>query len=157
MPEKYRVIIDMPRLRARIKKEEGFRAESYLDDAPGGGTGNRWTWGYGTVAPGPGAVTNEVEASEELEFALWNAIVDYQTIFPDDPVGCTAARKEAIIDMLFNLGITRFLGFKNTISAILAGDWGAAARGIRNSLWYQQVKGRARRIAGEIETGNFGT
>jgi GH24 family phage-related lysozyme (muramidase) len=148
-------IIDMPRLLARIKQEEGFRSRAYWDDAPGGG-GGQWTWGYGTKAPGQGAVTDEVEASKELEIAVWEAVGDYQTVFPVDPVGCTAARKESLIDMVYNLGLTRFYGFAPTIDLIREGAWTRAAGRIRNSLWYRQVGRRARRVVRELETGNAG-
>jgi GH24 family phage-related lysozyme (muramidase) len=154
MAEKYRVFIDMPRLMARIKKEEGFRPESYWDDAPGGG-GGQHTWGFGTVAPGPGAIIDEETAAVELEGEIWNAIGDYRTAFPADPPGLTEARHESLVDMLFNLGLTRFLTFKNTIDDIRRGEWGTAADRLRGSLWYKQVKGRARRIVREFDTGEF--
>jgi GH24 family phage-related lysozyme (muramidase) len=155
MTGEYGVIIDIDRLMKRLKQEEGFRAEAYWDDAPGGGDG-QWTWGYGTKAPGQGAVTDEVAAARELEIELWGAIHDYQTVFPVDPVGCTAARKEALIDMFFNLGLTRFFEFKQTLANIRAGRWSAAAKCARDSLWYRdQNTKRADRIAREFETGKF--
>jgi GH24 family phage-related lysozyme (muramidase) len=154
MTERYRVFIDLPRLLARIKKEEGFRPESYWDDAPGGG-GGQYTWGFGTVAPGPGATIDEETAAIELEGEIWGAVGDYRTAFPADPPGLTEARHESIIDMLFNLGLTRFLGFQNTIAAIRSGEWSRAASLAKQSLWYKQVGARARRIVRELDTGEF--
>ena len=154
MTERYRVFIDMPRLLARIKGEEGFHSVSYWDDAPGGG-GGQWTWGYGTAAPGPGATIDEKTAAVELEGEIWRSVGDYGTAFPADPPGLTDARHESLIDMLFNLGLPRFLGFKNTIAAIRSGEWSKAASLAKQSLWYKQVKGRARRIVRELDTGVF--
>lgn len=146
--------MDINRLVTRIKREEGFRSESYWDDAPGGG-GGQWSWGHGTVAPGPGAMIDEETAAIELEGEIWNAANDYRTAFPVDPPGLTEARHESLIDMLFNLGLTRFLGFKNTVAAIRSGEWSKAASLAKQSLWYRQVGGRARRIVREFESGLF--
>jgi lysozyme len=57
--------------------------------------------------------------------------------------------------MLFNLGLTRFLGFQNTIAAIRSGEWSRAASLAKQSLWYKQVGARARRIVRELDTGEF--
>ena len=146
--------MDINRLVVRIKKEEGFRPESYWDDAPGGG-GGQWTIGYGTVATGPGAIIDEESAAIELEGEIWGSVGDYRTAFPADPPGLTEARHESLVDMLFNLGLTRFLTFKNTIDDIRKGEWAAAADRLRGSLWYKQVKGRARRIVREFDSGIF--
>jgi GH24 family phage-related lysozyme (muramidase) len=146
--------MDINRLVARIKKEEGFRSESYWDDAPGGG-GGQYTWGYGTVAPGPGMTIDEETAAVELEGEIWNAVYDYEAVFLTEPPGLTDARHESLVDMLFNLGLTRFLTFKNTIDDIRRGEWETAADRLRGSLWYKQVKGRARRIVREFDTGVF--
>jgi len=146
--------MDISRLITRIKKEEGFRSESYWDDAPGGG-GGQYSWGYGTMAPGPGATIDEETAAIELEGEIWESVEGYRFVFPVDPPGLTEARQESIIDMLFNLGISRFLAFKNTIEEIRHGEWTAAAERLKGSLWYKQVKGRARRIVQELDTGWF--
>jgi lysozyme len=146
--------MDINRLVDRIKREEGFRPDSYWDDAPGGG-GGQYSWGYGTVAPGPGMTIDEETAAVELEGEIWRSVGDYQTAFPADPPGLTEARHESLVDMLFNLGLTRFLTFKNTIATIRRGEWAAAADLLRGSLWYKQVKGRARRVVRELDTGEF--
>jgi len=64
-----------------------------------------------------------------------------------------AVRGKVLIDMAFNLGIGGLLGFRNTLAMVERGDFAGAARGMLASKWARQVKGRARRLAGMMETG----
>ena len=52
-------------------------------------------------------------------------------------------RKNALIDMCFNLGITRFLTFKRMIEAFKEGNYSKAANEMLNSKWADQVGDRA--------------
>ena len=61
------------------------------------------------------------------------------------------ARKAVVVNMAFNLGETRLAGFRNTLAAIARGDFVAAARGMRASLWAKQVGARAERLATIME------
>jgi lysozyme len=65
------------------------------------------------------------------------------------------ARQGALIDMAFNLGINGLLGFKNTLAAMQAGNWEAAALGLEQSKWYGQVKTRGPRIVAMFRTGKW--
>lgn len=67
----------------------------------------------------------------------------------------TKPRKHAVINMIFNLGETRFLEFHNTIRHIKNDDWVQASVSARNSLWYKQVKDRGMRICYILETGEY--
>ena len=51
-------------------------------------------------------------------------------------------RQQVLVDMTFNLGIDGLLKFKNTLRAIREGRFSDAANGMRDSLWYVQVKAR---------------
>lgn len=64
-------------------------------------------------------------------------------------------RQLILVDMCFNLGIKKLLKFRNTLAAIKNRNWDAAADGMRNSLWYQQTKRRARRLVAMMETGRY--
>ena len=55
-------------------------------------------------------------------------------------------RQFALINMLFNLGATRFQNFHKMIQSIHDQNWAQAAKDARNSLWYIQVKSRGERI-----------
>lgn len=64
-----------------------------------------------------------------------------------------AVRRRVLIDMAFNLGVAGLLKFKNTLAAVKAGNYEAAAQGMLASLWAKQVKGRATRLAQMMRTG----
>ena len=54
--------------------------------------------------------------------------------------------KEILVNMLFNLGLTRLNGFKNFKKAVCAKDWNTAADEMVDSTWYNQVGNRAKRL-----------
>jgi lysozyme len=57
----------------------------------------------------------------------------------------TIEEQTVILDMLFNLGATRFKTFKKFIRAIKERDLKEAARQIEQSAYFHQVPNRARR------------
>lgn len=65
----------------------------------------------------------------------------------------TDARQQVLADMCFNLGLTRLMGFVNTIAAMKVGRYDAAADGMLASLWAQQVGQRAQRLAKMMREG----
>lgn len=60
------------------------------------------------------------------------------------------SRKLGWINLAFNLGRTRLMQFRNTIRAARIEDWPEVENGLRQSLWFKQVKGRAERVIGMI-------
>ena len=58
----------------------------------------------------------------------------------------TKNRKEALIDFLFNVGLSKALLFKKANLAINEGRWNDAGLEMKDSLWYQQVGDRADEI-----------
>ncbi len=66
------------------------------------------------------------------------------------------ARRGALLNMAFNMGVPRLRGFKNMLSALQEGRWKDAKREALNSVWASQVKaGRANRVAIQLETGEW--
>lgn len=65
------------------------------------------------------------------------------------------ARKYVVIDMLFNLGLSRFMGFKKMLAALDKADYKTAAKEMLNSKWSTQVKSRAQFLAKIMETGKW--
>jgi lysozyme len=63
-------------------------------------------------------------------------------------------RQRVLINMCFNLGIVRLLGFKQTLAAIERRDYAAAAAAMRDSKWATQVGARADRLARMMERGD---
>lgn len=62
-------------------------------------------------------------------------------------------RQEVVISMIFNLGISRFKGFRKTIAALEAGDYDTAAKEMLDSRWAQQVGKRADELAEIMKSG----
>jgi lysozyme len=64
-------------------------------------------------------------------------------------------RQEALISMLFNLGLPRLLTFKKMIARLMAKEYSQAAEEIINSLYARQVGDRANELAYMIERGEY--
>lgn len=56
-------------------------------------------------------------------------------------------RQHALIDMTFNLGLSRLLGFKRFLTAMAAGDFNRASVEMLDSKWAGQVGLRAQTLA----------
>jgi lysozyme len=81
------------------------------------------------------------DAERELAAVLpWTAELD-------------APRREALVNMVFNLGMGGLLKFKRMLAALRRGDYAAAAAETLDSDYAKQVGARARRVARQIETG----
>lgn len=68
-------------------------------------------------------------------------------------VNLSAARQAVLVDMAFNLGHARLVGFQNTLLAVRQGRYDDAAQGMLKSKWAQQVGARAVRLADMMKRG----
>jgi lysozyme len=64
-------------------------------------------------------------------------------------------RQEAMINLCFNLGITRLRKFKNALRAMEVKDYEDAADEFLDSLWARQVGKRAFEVTYMIRTGAY--
>lgn len=64
-------------------------------------------------------------------------------------------RQAVIIDLIFNIGITRLYGFRKMRAAIEAGDFETAAKELLDSKYARQVAYRARLNAEMLRTGEW--
>ena len=62
-------------------------------------------------------------------------------------------RQRVLLNMCFNLGITRLKGFKSMLRDVQNGLYDQAAVEMIDSLWAQQVGGRAVRLAKLMKNG----
>lgn len=62
-------------------------------------------------------------------------------------------RQRVLVDMAFNLGLTRLLEFKRFLSAMERARWADAVVEMKRSDWWHQVGPRAERLAHMVETG----
>ena len=64
-------------------------------------------------------------------------------------------RKDAMIDIAFNLGAPRLRGFKRALAAMEAADYKTAAIEFLDSRWAKQVGGRALELTDMIDSGEY--
>ncbi len=131
-----------------LKRHEGVRSHVYLCSA-----------GYETIGVGRNISKSGMGLSDdEVDYLLENDIArvikELSSEYPwfnslDD------VRKDAMIDISFNLGATRFRGFKRALAAMEVADHTTAAKEFLDSKWSRDVKGRATELCYMIETGNY--
>ena len=107
--------------------------------------------GYTVKQARDGKISITKEHQEKLlDHSITVAEKDARQMVPDfDQL--SPAKQDAIVNFLFNVGLTTARKFKNTFAAINSGDWERAAKGIRTSLYAKQVGDRAERIAAALE------
>lgn len=85
-------------------------------------------------------------SDDEIDYLLQNdikrVIAELKDNVPDFEM-LSSVRQSVLIDMCFNLGITRFLQFKNFLAAVNDKDWSEAGREMLDSRWANQVGQRA--------------
>ena len=111
--------------------------------------------GKQTVAYGRNLEDNGL-SEQEAETLLWNDIQrTIGELFKTLPFfeGLSTNRQNVLVDMNYNLGLTRFMGFKKMIAALKGGDYYKAADEMLDSTWAQQVKSRATRNAKMMREG----
>jgi lysozyme len=136
----------MKKLREMIKRHEGVETHAYKCSQ------NKTTIGVGrNIDPNGGIGLSEAEIDYLLNNDINRCIGELSAFvwFPD----LSETRQNAIIDMVFNLGITRFKGFKNAITAMSKSDFETAADEFYDSRWAKQVGNRAIEICEMIRKG----
>jgi lysozyme len=64
-------------------------------------------------------------------------------------------RQNVLIEMVFNLGMPRFLTFRRMIQALKRYDYSSAANEMLDSRWSRQVGQRSRTLAQMMRTGQW--
>lgn len=125
--------------------------------------------GFKTIGIGRNLQTNPLTAKEKEVVKDLNKISVEQALFllRNDVKRCVKElssnisffyqlddeRQYALLDMCFNMGIKRLLGFKRMLNAMLIGDYRGAAKECLMSKYAKDVGKRAQRISRLIETG----
>ena len=65
------------------------------------------------------------------------------------------ARRDAVINMCFQLGINGVMKFKLMLNALERSDWVAAKAHALDSSWAKQTPERAERVAEQLLTGTY--
>lgn len=132
----------------QLRTDEGVQPCVYFDHL-----------GYSTIGvgrlvdrrkPGAGLRPDEItyllnnDIDDRIE-ALTRRLPWFQTL--DD------ARRGALLNMAFQLGVEGLMGFKNTLAMIQRGDYESASIAMLDSKWATQTPERAERIARQVKTG----
>jgi lysozyme len=132
-------------LEMNLRQEEGMRLKPYLD------THGKLTIGVGRNLDDLGI--NEAEVlymlNNDMDRCGWEldrAVTGWRRMNPD--------RQAALCEMNFQIGLTKLLGFKKMLAALLAGDWETAAKEALDSTWGREFPKRAERIANTFLTGD---
>tara|TARA_E500000318_G_scaffold107581_1_gene117104 strand:+ start:805 stop:1176 length:372 start_codon:yes stop_codon:yes gene_type:complete len=115
--------------------------------------------GYETVGVGRNIAESGLGLSEdEIDYLLKNDIkrckqeLTALSWFTD----LDSVRQDALINLCFNLGMTRLMGFKNAMAAMAEGNYEKAADEFMDSKWATQVGSRADEVTEMVRTGRYG-
>ena len=131
-----------------LKRHEGVKKHVYTCSA-----------GYETIGAGTNISPSGLGLSEsEIHMLLTNDIYrvvgelseEYKWFDDLDTV-----RKDAMIDLSFNLGQTSLRKFENALEAMKFKNYDKAASDFMDSKWSQQVGSRAVEITNMIRTGEY--
>ena len=128
----------------QIKEHEGLVLKPYKC------TANKLTIGYGHNLEDNGLSKTACEfiLFEDIEEAKKNLYAVFTKKFFEN---LSNNQKIALIDMMFNLGLSRFLTFKKFILAVKNKDFIKASAEIINSRAYQQNKHRYKKLSEQIK------
>lgn len=120
-----------------IKHHEGLKLNLYKD------TVNKWTVGYGRNIEDNGISQAEADFMFDNDLARCKRELAPFPWYVNQPQNI----QDALLNMNFNMGIARLLGFKRMIMALTAKDYTKAAIEALNSKWAEQVGQRAKDVA----------
>lgn len=128
----------------QIKEHEGLVLKPYKC------TANKLTIGYGHNLEDNGLSKTACEfiLFEDIDEAKKNLYAVFTRKFFET---LSNNQKIALIDMMFNLGLSRFLTFKKFILAVKNKDFIKASAEIINSKAYQQNKSRYKKLSEQIK------
>ena len=137
----------MSKLSDQLRIHEGVRKHVYLCSA-----------GYETIAVGRNIAESGIGLSDdEIDYLLENDIkrCKQELISLSWFSDLDAVRQDAIVNLCFNLGLTRLMGFQNAMGAMAVGDYEKAADEFLDSRWAKQVGQRSLDVAHMIRTGEY--
>ena len=137
-------LVNLQRLWEQLVHHEGLRLKPYRCSA-------------GKLTIGVGRNLDDVGLTEEEALLLLGNDISRVITELDQNIPAFSSldeiRKRVLVDMGFNLGISRLLKFRRMLAALEAGDWSQAAVEMMDSRWARQVGSRAERLKLMMETG----
>jgi len=128
----------------QLKRHEGLRWKPYKC------TAGKTTIGYGRNLDDVGV--SEIEAELMLKRDIANAEEDLHRTLPFTRM-MDGVRHDVLVNMVFNLGISRFLRFKKFIAFLKRGEYLSASIEMLDSRWAKQVGKRAIELSGQMRDG----
>lgn len=138
--------MDRTKLKAQLTVDEGRKRKIYVD------TVGKITGGVGRNLTDRGFSDDEIDLMLENDIDLVESQLDKHLPWWRQ---MNDARQNVLLNMGFNMGISKLLGFANTLTFMKGGRYDAAADGMLSSLWAKQVGRRANRLAMMMKTGEF--
>lgn len=135
---------ELEQLEAELERDEDNCSHPYLCSA------NKLTIGIGRNLDDVGITADEARFLLRNDIARVQLELETQPWFPK----LTGARRRAIMNLCFNVGLPSLLGFRKMIAAIEADDWGTAADQLLDSKYATQVGARADRLAAMLRGGD---
>jgi len=151
-------------LEQEVDQQEGYRAAPYKDSR------GLWTVATGRcleTAPLTGAewkylldnqlidVNIEQSGADWLEGQVLDAITQkLASIFSWWPA-LAQARRDALIDMAYQMGVQKLLGFSQMLRAITYQDWPTAYDQAMASDWAKETPARAQQVAQQLRDGVY--
>lgn len=139
----------MSRLRQQLRAEEGVVPHAYQDHL------GYWTIGVGRLIDkrkGGRLRDDEIDLLLDNDIAEKTAEVRAALPWFDR---LNEARQAVLIGMAFQMGTEGLLKFQQTLAAIRDERYAHAANLMLQSLWAKQTPARARRMARQMETGEW--
>jgi lysozyme len=138
------VSFSIDKLETQLIRHEGLRLRPYTD------TVGKLTIGVGHNLTDLGITKDQAMRilAEDIELVEAQLAMNLPWSKNLDEV-----RSRALMDLCFNLGITKLLEFHNTLTALKEGRWADAAKFLLDSLYAKQVGQRAKDLAHQFETG----
>jgi lysozyme len=139
-----RYLMNADLLADELTRDEGLRLKPYHD------TVGKLTIGIGRNLEDVGITP--AEAHYLLVGDIARAMADLDRTVPWWRK-MTDVQQRALVNMAFNLGVPRLLGFRDMLDALRGGDFDRAAYEALDSKWASQVGERAQRIAKMFREG----
>lgn len=126
---------------ARVKKNEGFSAEAYLDPL-----------GYPTFGYGSRKI-REKYADLNMQDDLRECISAVEGYIENEAISIDEFRIGILSEMAYQLGFAGLLKFRKMWRAIRDMDYEKAAAEMKDSLWFRQTPVRAGNLADKMFRG----
>lgn len=131
-------------LLAMLEQDEGLKLKPYRD------TVGKLSIGCGRNLDDVGITTEEARYLLENDVGRAESDLDRNIPWWRE---LSEKRRHVLVSLVFNMGWPRLSGFVKFLAALKRNDWPGAAMEMRDSRWFQQVKGRGERLAKAMEEG----